>query len=345
MTTEHTQRKHARLSASRADRFMACPGSVALESTMPYEKSGEAAAIGTHIHELSEMLLNGTHTYEEIKASGVEAEHLDMAQDYTNFVNSLVENPRKRLIEVNVDEGLKSLHPSLGGTADAVLTESNTLHVIDLKTGRVPVSAKDNKQLLVYALGVARKLKAPADITVKMHIFQPRTGHSVAEISGNDLISFGHELKAAAELANTPGAPVVPGSSQCQWCRAKSICPALREKVTTAARQVFNVSNDITPDMIEDAKLAGSWSDAVIDAAKRQLTDKPESINGWYMKTGRKSKFWRNEALVWEALKDNRDAFELKSPASILKAKLDISEDMIGEVIGASILTKAKSEE
>ncbi len=342
---EHTQRKHARLSASRADRFMACPGSVALESQMPYEPAGEAAAIGTHIHELSEMLLNGTHTYEEIRSSGVELEHLDMAQDYANFINTLVENPRKRLIEVNVDEGLKSLHPSLGGTADAVLTESRTLHVIDLKTGRIPVSAKDNKQLLVYALGAARKLGAPADITVKMHIFQPRTGHSVAEISGNDLISFGHELKAAAELANTPGAPVIPGSSQCQWCRAKPICSAIREKVTNAAREVFNVNNDVTPAMIEDAKLAETWAGSVLDAAKKQLTDKPESISGWYMKTGRKSKFWRDEALVWEALKGNDQAFELKSPAAILKAKIDISEDMIGEKIGASILTKSKSEE
>ena len=43
---------------------MACPGSAALEDTMPHEPAGEAAAIGTHIHELSEMLLNNSHTYD-----------------------------------------------------------------------------------------------------------------------------------------------------------------------------------------------------------------------------------------------------------------------------------------
>ena len=54
---QHETRKHARLSASRTDRFMSCPGSYRLESLMPYEPAGEAAAIGTAIHELSEIIL------------------------------------------------------------------------------------------------------------------------------------------------------------------------------------------------------------------------------------------------------------------------------------------------
>ena len=56
---QHETRKHARLSASRTDRFMQCPGSYRLESIMPYEPAGEAAAIGTAIHELSEIILRG----------------------------------------------------------------------------------------------------------------------------------------------------------------------------------------------------------------------------------------------------------------------------------------------
>jgi hypothetical protein len=68
---------------------------------MPYEPAGEAAAIGTAIHELSEIILTG----KEIPA-GTDPDHLSMAQSYANFVNALVENPRKKLIEVNLDEGL-----------------------------------------------------------------------------------------------------------------------------------------------------------------------------------------------------------------------------------------------
>ena len=344
MTIQHTTRKHARLSASRADRFMSCPGSVKLEDQMPYEPAGEAAALGTHIHELGEMLLNGAD-YDEILTSGVEKENLDMARSYAQFVNTLVENPKRKLIEVNLDEGLKTLHPSLGGTADAVLTESHTLHVIDLKTGRIPVDAKDNRQMMVYALGAMRKFNAPADINVKMHIFQPRTGHSTHTVSGNDIISFGHELKAAADLANQDDAPINPGSSQCQWCKAKPICPAIRAKSINAARKVFDVNQGISPDMIEDAKLAELWSTSILDAAKKQLIDKPESIPGWYMKSGRKTKFWRDEAIVKEVLKDNPDAFELRSPSAILKAGIEISEDLVGEKTSAPTLAKAKSGE
>jgi hypothetical protein len=130
---------------------MQCPGSYRLESLMPYEPAGEAAAIGTAIHELSEIILTG----KEIPA-GTDPDHLSMAQSYANFVNALVENPRKKLIEVNLDEGLKSLHPALGGTADAVLVDGNHLIICDLKTGRVPVDATDNKQLLTYALEIGR---------------------------------------------------------------------------------------------------------------------------------------------------------------------------------------------
>ena len=149
---QHETRKHARLSASRTDRFMQCPGSYRLESLMPYEAAGEAAAIGTAIHELSEIILRGGAI-----PTGTDPDHLSMAQGYANFVNTLVENPRKKLIEVNLDEGLKSLHPALGGTADAILVDGNHLHVIDLKTGRVAVEAEDNKQLLTYALGAMRQ--------------------------------------------------------------------------------------------------------------------------------------------------------------------------------------------
>jgi hypothetical protein len=78
---------------------------------MPYEPAGEAAAIGTAIHELSEIILSGKEV-----PIGTDPDHVAMAQGYADFVNTLVENPRKKLIEVNLDEGLKSLHPALGGT-------------------------------------------------------------------------------------------------------------------------------------------------------------------------------------------------------------------------------------
>ena len=336
---QHETRKHARLSASRTDRFMSCPGSYRLESLMPYEPAGEAAAIGTAIHELSEIILrNG-----EVPA-GTDPDHIAMAQAYADFVNTLVENPRKKLIEVNLDEGLKSLHPALGGTADAVLVDGDHLHVVDLKTGRVAVDATDNKQLLTYALGAMRQFKAPSHITCTMHIFQPRVGHSKWTVSGQELVEHGERLKAAAELALSGDAPTNPSPDACRYCKAKTICPSMREKVQETARSDFKPNTSITPEMLDDAALVAAWADAVQSAAKDQLTN-GQAITGWTMRAGRKTKFWKDEALVMEAFKDNMSAWELKSPSAVLKLGVEVSEDLVGEKQAASSLVKEKAKE
>ena len=338
---QHTDRKHARLSASRMDRVMSCPGSYRLEEKMPYEPAGPAAAIGTAIHELSEKILRG----EAVNPNDYPDDHFDMANEYAVFVNTLVENPRKRMIEVKVDAGLKTLHESLGGTADAVLVDGDHLHVIDLKTGRVLVDAEDNKQLLTYALGVMRILNAPASIRCTMHIFQPRAGHSQWTVSGTDLITHGHELLAAANLALTDDAPTNPTTNNCRYCKAKPICPSIRQKVQDNARKDFALEvQAVTPDMIELAQLAASWSDAVLDSAKRQITE-GSTIQGWALRQGRKTKFWKSDALAYEALKSYPQAFDLKSPSAIAKLDITISEDLIGEKHAAASLVKEKAKD
>jgi len=303
---------------------------------MPYEPAGEAAAIGTAIHELSEIILRGGAI-----PDGTDPDHVAMAQGYADFVNTLVENPRKKLIEVNLDEGLKSLHPALGGTADAILVDGNHLHVIDLKTGRVAVDAEDNKQLLTYALGAMRQLKAPNTIECTMHIFQPRVGHSKWTVSGNYLELHGRRLLSAAELALSGDAPTRPSPDACRYCKAKTICPSMREKVQETARSDFKPDTTVTPEMLENAALVAAWADAVQSAAKAQITE-GKAIQGWTMRAGRKTKFWKDEALVMEAFKDTPTAWELKSPSAVLKLGVEVSEDLVGEKSAAPSLVKAK---
>lgn len=334
---QHAERKHARLSASRMDRVMLCPGSYALESKMPNEPSGAAAERGTAIHELAERMLRG-----ETPSEDVDKEHVRLASEYASFVDGYFENPRKRMIEVNVDKGLKSIHPALGGTADAILVDGNTLACVDLKTGRIPVDAENNKQLMTYALGSMRQLNAPSDIDVHLVIFQPGVGNSVYKTTGHELIKHGEELKAAAELALSDSAPTNPGDAQCKYCRAKSICPSLREKVISVARKEFDIdSTPITPEMIDQAKLAETWAVAVLDHAK-QILDSGTEIEGWTLKPGRKTKFWRDEALTTQFFQDNQAAWELKSPAALIKAKIAIPEQLIGEKQAAPSLVRAK---
>jgi hypothetical protein len=96
--------------------------------------------------------------------------------------------------------------------------------------------------------------------------------------------------------------------------------------------------------MLDLATLAATWSEAVQSAAKDQIT-KGSTITGWAMKAGRKMKFWKDEKLVAEALKHYATAWELKSPAAVIKLGLDLSEDLIGEKQSAPSLVKEKSKE
>jgi CRISPR/Cas system-associated exonuclease Cas4 (RecB family) len=334
--TEHTQRKHARLSASRADRFVNCPGSVQLENRMAYEASGPAAQWGTDVHELSESIMRN----EEVNAAKYEQEQIDMAHAYIKYIDAIADSPRKKLIEVSVDEGLKSLHPALGGTADAVIVDGNTMHVVDLKTGRVFVNAEENLQLMTYALGAMRQFNAPAAIEVVLHIFQPRAGSTTWHTTGARLIEHGLQLKRAAELALSKDAPTNPGSSQCKYCRAKPICPSLREQATEAARSDFKPDTVITPEMLDTAYSVTAWAESIIEAAKRQMDTFP--IEGWTMRAGRKTRFWSAQAMVEEAMRDNPAAWELKSPAAVAKLGIELADGMVGEKLSAPSLVKSK---
>jgi hypothetical protein len=270
-----------------------------------------------------------------------EDSHWNMASSYVKFINELIENPRKKLIEVNVDDGLKSLHQALGGTADAVLVDGNHLHVIDFKTGRVPVEAENNRQLLTYAVGVMRKFNAPKDITCTMHIFQPMVGHSSWTVDGARLIQHGVELQQSATLALSYDAPTNPSPDACKYCRAKTICPSMRQKVQDNARKEFSVDTTVTPEMLDLAAIATSWAEAVQDAAKQQIKEM-KTIEGWTLRPGRKTRFWKAESLAIEALKNHPEAFDLKSPSAIEKLGISVSAELIGEKQAAESLVRAK---
>lgn len=128
------------------------------------------------------------------------------------------------------------------GTADlvAVMPRADGGHMLiigDLKTGRHRVEAKENKQLMLYALGVMRRLRRKYDITlVRLVIFQPYAGgESEWDITPEALAQFGKFAAARAVLAldafykgkkNLKIADFKPSADACQWCRFAEKCTA-----------------------------------------------------------------------------------------------------------------------
>ena len=157
---------HAVLSASSSDRWIHCPPSARLCEN--YEDvSSDYAAEGTDAHSLCEYRLKealgipSDNPIESLEWYSKEME--ECAEGYAGYVLELVEKAKQSgmtptvLIEQKVDfsrwvnEGF--------GTADCIVIANKTLNIVDYKHGKgVEVSAEENSQMMLYALGaIARK--------------------------------------------------------------------------------------------------------------------------------------------------------------------------------------------
>lgn len=331
----HEQRAHARLSASRIHRAIQCLGSVLAEDALPPEPAGAAALRGTVIHELSEHLLLGTTLPED-----TDPELLKIAQAYVKSLTDFTPNVKKRHVELSITEALQEVHPSLGGTADYVGTGGGELVVADLKTGRIDVDPTWNPQLMTYALGAALTLRAPRDIGVRLAIYQPDSGGwKQWTCTYEDLMDWRDKLAQTAVAALKPNAPRNPSEDACRYCRARSVCPALRDKAVAAAKSEFTT---IDASAIEAAKLCQVFAEGVLEKAVQQLQEAPESIAGWKLREGRRMVSWKDRGIAETFLEGNKEAWELKSASAIQKLGIELPAGIIEEKRSAPSLVKAK---
>jgi hypothetical protein len=154
------------------------------------------------------------------------------------------------------------------GTADFVALLRNpdgtyTLIVGDLKTGRHKVTAAENKQMMLYALGLLRKYRLSYDISaVKLFIFQPYAGG--ADEWDTTPTALEHFAKFASKQAlkaldayqrgkkGLTQADFRPSNDACQWCRFAEKCNA---KVKAASHTMTEMADiealELTPDVLK----------------------------------------------------------------------------------------------
>lgn len=229
------EREHALLSASSAFRWTACPASARLEDLFPDEQS-EFAKEGALAHDFAEKVLAGT--FNVLETPWPDSEMEQNVFEYVNYVNKIYEEALKtskvsplKEHEVKLDYSKYVIEGF--GTADTVIIADGTLHVIDFKYGKgVPVSAYENKQIMLYGVGAYLKYEFLYDIEkVRMHIVQPRLdSFTDYELSVEELLQFADELKGQADLAYSGKGDAIPGD-HCQFCRARNLCRARGEKI------------------------------------------------------------------------------------------------------------------
>lgn len=277
----HTERAHAKLAPSAANRWMSCPGSAAKSAGFP-NTSSAAAAEGTAAHELCAHCLendidpstsigmwidikgDAEHRFAELDEppSDMENRYWEVTDEmaeavsmYCAFVDGLrypSDRTDSNSLEIEQWIDMRHLHPEISGTGDATVFDETAghLHVIDFKYGkRHVVEVDDNPQLLLYATGAARRRHNMNLSGLSVHVVQPRAPHKLGPIRSSeidllDLFESEVKLQAAAIATDDPNAPLCAGD-WCYFCPAFASCEEARKETLALAAAEFGEADEI----------------------------------------------------------------------------------------------------
>lgn len=344
------EKQHALLSASAAHRWMNCTPSARLEQTFQ-DNSGEAAAEGTAAHALAEHKLRRALKMRSKKPIlQYDSEEMDSYTDgYVEFVLEQIALAKKTcadpqaLIEQRLN--FSKYAPDGFGTGDCVIIADGVLHIIDFKYGQgVLVSAEDNPQMKLYALGALELFDGIYDIsTVSMTIYQPRRENvSTHTVFKESLYQWAEEvLKPTATLAFNGNGQYLAGE-WCQFCRAAVKCRARAEEKLKLARFEFTLPPLLTDADIEEilTKLDDltSWANDIKAYALEAAVSHGKEWRGFKLVEGRSIRKYSNEEAVAEAAKaaGYRDIYETKLIGITAMEKL-LGKAKFQEILGGLI--------
>lgn len=315
--------KHAILSASSSHRWLNCPPSVELEKGFE-NKTSTFAEEGTLAHELGELSLR--FQLQEITKRSYDSK---VKKLITN--NELYTNDMPDYVEVYTDTCMEKVAaarattpdaiaiveqkldfsewvPDGFGTGDFVIIADGTMEICDLKYGTgVAVSAKDNSQMRLYALGAITEFSFLYDIqNVKMTIIQPRLDSiSTDEMTVEDLIKWADEyVKPRAEFAIKGEGELCVGG-HCKFCRAIAVCKAQEEHNMELAKYEFSdsllLSNEEIADILARVDDLVSWATKIKEYALEQALN-GIVYPGFKVVEGRSNRKWTDEKKVGEIL-------------------------------------------
>lgn len=355
------ERKHALLSASSAKKWLNCTPSAVLENTLE-EKTSPAAQEGTLAHEIGELKLRKLFTEQsmtdrtyksrlnKLKKNELYLEEMDRHTDaYVDYVSNIAygyESVPYISIEKQLDYGEWAKEGF--GTADCIIIAGKTCHVIDFKYGKgVPVEAKANPQMGLYALGVlaAYGFIYPIEKVI-MSIVQPRLNNfSSWETTANELRTWGDVIvKPKAVLAYKGEGEFIPGEycDKC-FCRAAGICRAQKDYFMELEEYKEKIppllSNEEVGDVLQKAQNIAMWVEKLKSYALNELL-KGNEIPGWKIVEGRSNRTFTDVDAAFGALIDagyEEAVLYDKKPITLTEIEKIISKEDYGQILAGYI--------
>lgn len=314
-----TPEKHALLSASSAARWLKCTAAPRFEEQFP-ENTSEYAEEGRLAHAVCELKVTKYFTtaikprtfttrLNKLKKNPLYQDEMDKTSDL--YLEHLTEKAMRYdsipsvAAEVKVD--FAEYVPEGFGTCDCIMIGGDTLNITDYKHGKgVPVSAENNPQMRLYALGALKRYKPVYGDRIKkvcMTIDQPRiqTEPSSETITVEELLAWGDSVKPIAAKAYMGLGDFYPGE-HCRFCRGKAQCKA-RAAVNTALEEFKDCvpqkgQGTLTDEEIGDLLVRGkelvAWYKDLEEYALNALLN-GGCIPGWKAVAGRSNRTFTDQ--------------------------------------------------
>ncbi|HEY9060979.1 MAG TPA: DUF2800 domain-containing protein [Pseudobacteroides sp.] len=346
--------QHALLSASGSHKWLHCTPSARLEEKMPEQESVYANE-GRLAHEIGELKLKKQFTdpmgpkkyksaLKKLQENPLYQDEMDRYTDmYVEHIAGIIHSftsPPYIAIEKRLD--YSQYAPEGFGTGDCIIIGGNTLHVIDLKYGKgVPVSAKDNPQMKLYALGAFTEYSFLYQIEkISTTIIQPRLDNiSNDVITIDELLKWGAAIAPTAQKAFFGEGEHVPGE-WCRFCRAKALCRARADfNMALDTYKQINpalITNDEIGRILQKAKDLAAWAKDLEEYALSELL-KGNQVEGWKAVEGRSNRRFINQDEAFAVVKangiDEAMLYERK-PITLTAVEKLLGEKRFNELLG-----------
>lgn len=346
-------RDHAILSASSASKWLNCTPSAQLEEAIP-DYDTPYSQEGTLAHEIAAIFLKGpVHPNAELEVLRMSPFWFKAMEgyciDYVDFIDGEITHTIAEYEAIEKQVDYSAFAPDGFGTVDYLHLSEGVLRVFDFKFGKgVPVSAEENPQTRLYALGAVDMLIDLFDIqTVHIYIVQPRLENYTAEtLSVKELLAWGDGYVKPRALKAWEGAGDLITGDWCQFCKNLPTCSAKAAEALEMAKYEFAEPSTLPVEDLaeihEKASAISAWLNKVSDYIYKEAVG-GKSIPGLKLVEGRSNRKWSDPDKVKAVLLEYFKEDEITNTK--LKGLGDIgnlmSKDEFDERVGKYIIKPA----
>lgn len=287
-----------------------CPGSLALESTLPVkvgdEPDDEWQAEGRLLHALI--------ADPSLPRDGLKPSQLDLIliveRSEAEFIQTLLRKDKPEHVHISEKTFvfIRGAEVLFSGTPDAVwvFKEPSAVIVSDRKTGFKAVQQADaNLQLRSYLVMAADVF--PSENYYGL-ITQPRISSRplTVQYAASDIVKARAEIEAVYDACYAPDAPRRPSEDGCSFCEAKALCPEFRSWVGAVERArhlPVAAWSDEELDIFESRRgILEKWLKETHEQIKALKQADPERLPGWCLKSGSRVRTVSDLVSAWGML-------------------------------------------